>query len=129
MIDDAQVNNDRSRDYTMPPAAPMMNSQPSILGQQPPSAVPQYNATAQYMPGPEGYAPPQSTGGWGPGAPAGPQSMPMQQHPQQQQQQMQMHNHPYMPQQGMPSEMGPGPTHYNGQNGYPQGGPPPRYHL
>ncbi|XP_071686192.1 polypyrimidine tract-binding protein homolog 2-like isoform X3 [Rutidosis leptorrhynchoides] len=120
-----KINNDRSRDYTMP-AVPMMNPQPSILGQQPPSAVPQYN-TAQYMPGPEGYAAPQSmpmqqTQGWVPGppsGPAGPQSMPMQQ----------AHNHPYMPQQGMPPQMGPGPNHYNGQNGYPQGGVPPRYHL
>ncbi|KAI3712527.1 hypothetical protein L1987_71085 [Smallanthus sonchifolius] len=113
-----KVNNDRSRDYTMP-AAPMMTSQPSILGQQPPSAAPQYNAATQYMPGPEGYAaPPQSSAGWAQGPPPGPQSMPMQ-----------MHNHPYMPPQGRPSEMGLGPTHYNGQNGYPQGGVPPRYHL
>lgn len=127
------MNNDRSRDYTMP-AAPMMNTQPSILGQQPPSAAPQYNAGTQYMPGPEGYAgAPQSSAGWIPGPPAGPQSMPMQQ----------MHGHPYMPhqqqpQQGMQSP-GPVPTHFNGQNGYPQGGPPqggppqggppPRYHL
>ncbi|KAI3778178.1 hypothetical protein L2E82_07263 [Cichorium intybus] len=124
-----KVNNDRSRDYTMPAGAQMMNSQPqpSILGQQPPAGAPQYGG-AQYIPAPEGYAPQQPSGGW---APAGPQSMPM--HMQQQQQQM--HNHPYMPpphQQGMPSEMGPGPGqgHFNGQNGYPpQGGPPPpRYH-
>ena len=102
------------------PAAVQMNPQPSILGQQPPSAGPQYNP-GQYMPGPEGYAVPPSSAGWAPGPPgppAGPQSMPMQQ----------MHNHPYMPQQGMPSEMGPGPNHYNGQNGYQQGGAPPRYH-
>ncbi|XP_023728648.1 polypyrimidine tract-binding protein homolog 2 isoform X1 [Lactuca sativa] len=140
-----KVNNDRSRDYTVPAGAQMMNSQPSILGQQPPSGPPQYGGGgAQYIPAPEGYAAapaPQSSGGWAPGAPAGPQSMPMHmqqqqhQHPQQQQQQ-QMHNHPYMPHhqqqqhQGMPSEMGHGPGHYNGQNGYPpQGGPPPpRYH-
>ncbi|XP_071732615.1 polypyrimidine tract-binding protein homolog 2 isoform X2 [Rutidosis leptorrhynchoides] len=122
-----KINNDRSRDYTIP-AVPMMNPnpQPPILGQQPPSAGPQYNA-AQYMPRPEGYgAPPQATGGWvqgPPPPPAGPQPMQMQQ-------QMQMHNHPYRPQHGMPSEMGPGPNYYNGQNGYPpQGGPPPRYHL
>ncbi|KVI04630.1 Nucleotide-binding, alpha-beta plait [Cynara cardunculus var. scolymus] len=112
------VNNDRSRDYTMP-AGQIMNPQPSILGQQPPSAAPQYNG-GQYIPAPEGYAAPQSSGGWAPGAPAG--------HPMQMQMQMQMHNHPYMPQQGMPSEMGPGPTHFGGQNGFPQGGGPPRYH-
>ncbi|XP_035837468.1 polypyrimidine tract-binding protein homolog 2 isoform X3 [Helianthus annuus] len=109
-----KVNNDRSRDYTMP-AAPIMNPQPPVFGQQPPSAAPQYNATTQYMPGPEGY---QSSAGWAPGPPPpGPQSMPM-------------HSHPYMPpqQQGVQSEMGPGPTHFNGQNGYQQGGPPPRYH-
>ncbi|XP_035846126.1 polypyrimidine tract-binding protein homolog 2 isoform X2 [Helianthus annuus] len=108
-----KVNNDRSRDYTMP-AAPMMNAQPSILGQQPPSAAPQYNAANQYMPAP------QPSAGWVQGPSAGPQSMPMQQ----------MHNHQYMPQQGgmPPSEMGRGPTHFNGQNGYPQGGAPPRYH-
>nr|XP_043606098.1 polypyrimidine tract-binding protein homolog 2 isoform X3 [Erigeron canadensis] len=119
-----KVNNDRSRDYTMPAAPMMNNTQPSILGQQPPQAGPQYGAT-QYMPGPEGYAAaPQSSAGWAPGAPAGPQSMPMQM-----QQQQQMQHHPYMPQQGMPSEMGPGPTQYNGQNGYPpQSGAPPRYH-
>ncbi|XP_076956886.1 polypyrimidine tract-binding protein homolog 2-like isoform X1 [Bidens hawaiensis] len=117
-----KVNNDRSRDYTMP-AAPVMNPQPSILGQQPPSAA------TQYIPGPEGYAAaaaaphPQSSAGWvqGPPPPPGPQSMPM-------------HGHPYMPPhqpQGMQSEMGSGPApHYNGQNGYPQGGPPPpRYHI
>ncbi|KAJ0715261.1 putative RNA recognition motif domain, nucleotide-binding alpha-beta plait domain superfamily [Helianthus annuus] len=109
-----KVNNDRSRDYTMP-AAPIMNPQPPVFGQQPPSAASQYNATTQYMPGPEGY---QSSAGWAPGPPPpGPQSMPM-------------HSHPYMPpqQQGVQSEMGPGPTHFNGQNGYQQGGPPPRYH-
>nr|GEU52354.1 ATP synthase CF1 epsilon subunit, chloroplastic [Tanacetum cinerariifolium] len=50
------VNNDRSKDYTIP-AAVQMNPQPSILGQQPLSAGLQYNP-GQYMPGPEGYAVP-----------------------------------------------------------------------
>ncbi|GKD79453.1 hypothetical protein Tco_1342074, partial [Tanacetum coccineum] len=55
------VNNDRSRDYTMPTAVPM-NPQPSILGQQLPLAGPQYNP-GQYMTGPEGYAvPPRLVG-------------------------------------------------------------------
>nr|GEX05079.1 helicase and polymerase-containing protein TEBICHI [Tanacetum cinerariifolium] len=110
------VNNDRSKDYTMP-AAVQMNPQPLILGQQPSSAGLQFNL-GQYMPSPEGYAVPLGSSGWAPGPPAEPQSMPMQQ----------MHNHPYMQQQGMPSKIGPEPNHYNGQNGYHQGGAPPRYH-
>ncbi|KAI7734646.1 hypothetical protein M8C21_026334, partial [Ambrosia artemisiifolia] len=108
---EAFVNNDRSRDYTMP-AAPIMNPQPL--------AAPQYNAATQYMHAPEGYAGAPQSAGWLPGPPsAGPQSTPM-------------HSRPYVPphqQQGMQYEMGPGTrsTHFNGQNGYPQGGPPPRY--
>nr|GFC07679.1 polypyrimidine tract-binding protein homolog 2 isoform X3 [Tanacetum cinerariifolium] len=70
-----KVNNDRSKDYTMP-AAVQMNPQPSILVQQPPSTGLQYNL-GQYMPSPEGYAMPSGSAGWVPGPPAGPQSMPM----------------------------------------------------
>lgn len=115
-----KVNNDRSRDYTMPNAPMQLNTQPSILGQQPPSmggpAAHQYNG-AQFAPAPpEGHAVPQQGWGQGQGVPPGPQSMPMQ-----------MHNHPYMPPTNMPSDMGPGMMHMQGQNGYPQGGMPPRY--
>jgi polypyrimidine tract-binding protein 2 len=112
-----KVNNDRSRDYTMPNAA-MMNTQPSILGQQPPQMG--YNGPTQYGPGQghDGQGMPQSPGGWvGPG-----QSMPMH-----------MQGHPYMQQQQHPSEMGSGAMmmqqqQYHAQNGLPHaGGMPPHY--
>nr|GEY43846.1 transducin/WD40 repeat-like superfamily protein [Tanacetum cinerariifolium] len=69
------VNNDRSKDYTIP-AVVQMNPQPSILGQQPPSEGLQYNP-GQYMPGLEGYAVPLGLAGRALGPPAGPQSMSM----------------------------------------------------
>ncbi|XP_061995425.1 polypyrimidine tract-binding protein homolog 2 isoform X2 [Rosa rugosa] len=93
-----KVNNDRSRDYTIP-NIPMVNSQPSILGQQPVNmtspAAPQYGG-AQFAPTGQGMMP-QPSAGWGPTVPAVPQSMPMQ-----------MPNQPYMPSGTVPSQMGPG---------------------
>ncbi|KAL9256324.1 Polypyrimidine tract-binding protein homolog 2-like protein [Drosera capensis] len=81
-----KVNNDRSRDYTMPNPAIMVA--PSILGQQPlpvtgGAVAAPYNGM-QYAPTPEGYAGPPASASWG-------QSMPMQQQ-----------NYPYMPPGGVP---------------------------
>ncbi|GMH08916.1 hypothetical protein Nepgr_010756 [Nepenthes gracilis] len=91
-----KVNNDRSRDYTVPNTA-MLGAQPMILGQQSvpmpaAAAATQYNE-AQYAQTPEGYAGTQATPGWAPAA-AAPQSMPMQ-----------MQNYPYLP---PPSAVPPG---------------------
>ncbi|XP_050386703.1 polypyrimidine tract-binding protein homolog 2 isoform X1 [Argentina anserina] len=93
-----KVNNDRSRDYTIP-NIPMVNSQPSILGQQPvhgmSPAAPQYSG-AQFAPAGQAMMP-QPSAGWGPSIPAvPPQSMPMQ-----------MPNQSYMPSGPVPSQMGP----------------------
>lgn len=115
-----KVNNDRSRDYTLS-STPMVNSQPSILGQQP---VPMVGATANQYNGAQ-FAPPPpeqpmmhqpTAAGWGAVPPAS-QSMPM------------MGNHPYMPPGSMP--MGPGmmQMHMPGQSGMPHhhgAMPPPR---
>lgn len=95
-----QVNNDRSRDYTLPNPA-IVNPQPSILGQQPgPAAGPatsQYGAAGQYPPVSGQTMMQQATAGWGP-VHSGPPSMPIQ-----------MHSNPYMPPQGAgPYQMGPG---------------------
>ncbi|XP_057950429.1 polypyrimidine tract-binding protein homolog 2 isoform X2 [Malania oleifera] len=88
-----RVNNDRSRDYTIP-NTPMLNSQPSILGQQPvPVAGPstqQYNGT-QFAPAPDGPVAHQPSAGWGSAVSGVPPSMPMQ-----------VHNQPYMPPGSMP---------------------------
>lgn len=99
-----KVNNDRSRDYTIPNTL-VLNSQPSILGHQPVqmqgSSGYQYNG-AQYG----GAPPPQPSGGWGP------QSMPMQ-----------MQNQPYMPPGTMPLGMIP----LQSPGGVPQGTSMPPY--
>ncbi|GLT38772.1 hypothetical protein SLA2020_129980 [Shorea laevis] len=83
-----KVNNDRSRDYTIPNTA-LVNAQPSILGQQPVqmmgAAASQYNGT-QYPTNAEQAMMPQPSAGWGSAVPPVPQSMPMQ-----------MTGHPYMP--------------------------------
>ncbi|KAM1029628.1 hypothetical protein ACFX2A_043122 [Malus domestica] len=106
-----KVNNDRSRDYTIP-TIPIVTAQPSILGQQPvhqmSPAVPPYNG-AQYAPTDQAVMPQP---GWGPTVPAVPQSMPIQ-----------MHNQPYMPPGTVPissPQMGPGMMQ--------SGPPPPPYH-
>ncbi|KAL5746509.1 hypothetical protein ACOSP7_027655 [Xanthoceras sorbifolium] len=98
-----KVNNDRSRDYTIPIPA-MVNPQPSILGQQPmpmmgAPAPHQYNgAQAQFAPNPEQpMMHQQPPAGWGASGQSGPQSMPM----------MHNHHHPYMPPGSMP-QMAPG---------------------
>ncbi|KAL0304386.1 UNVERIFIED_CONTAM: Polypyrimidine tract-binding protein2 [Sesamum radiatum] len=83
-----KVNNDRSRDYTIP-SIPAMSAQPSILGQQPyPMGGPgahAYNGT-QYAPVPDSRGVPPPSAGWNSAVPSIPQSMPMQ-----------MHNYPYGP--------------------------------
>ncbi|KAG4392927.1 hypothetical protein AAZX31_04G218600 [Glycine max] len=81
-----KVNNDRSRDYTIP-NTPAVNVQPSILGQQ---SVPMMGPPQQPYNG--------SQAGWGTAPPATTvQSMPMQ-----------MHNNVYMPSGTMPQQMAPG---------------------
>ncbi|KAB2596786.1 polypyrimidine tract-binding protein-like protein 2 [Pyrus ussuriensis x Pyrus communis] len=108
-----KVNNDRSRDYTIP-TIPIVTAQPSILGQQPvhqmSPAVPPYNG-AQYATTDQAVMP-QPSAGWGPTVPAVPPSMPIQ-----------MHNQPYMPPGTMPvssPQMGPVMMQ--------SGPPPPPYH-
>ncbi|OIT19151.1 polypyrimidine tract-binding protein -like 2, partial [Nicotiana attenuata] len=113
------VNNDRSRDYTIP-NTPMLNSQPSIFGQQLPQiggpGVHPYGAPAHYAPAP-GVAPPQHSAGWNSAAATANQGMPMQ-----------MHNHPYMPPGSVPSQMGSGVMPMHGQNGIPYSNAMPPYH-
>ncbi|KAG2709706.1 hypothetical protein I3843_05G230100 [Carya illinoinensis] len=112
-----KVNNDRSRDYTIP-NNPVVNSQPSILGQQPVSGMGptvQYNG-ATFTPTPEQPAMPQPSAGWGPGVPPMHQSMPMQ-----------MHSNPYMPPGTMLPQVAPGMMQSSIQSGMPQPSmlPPP----
>ncbi|KAK7311461.1 hypothetical protein RJT34_09616 [Clitoria ternatea] len=105
-----KVNNDRSRDYTIP-NPPVVNAQPSILGPQSvpmmgPPAQP-YNGS-QYAPMSEQAMMPQSQAGWGTAPPAVAQSMPMQ-------------NNVYMPPGTMPPQMAPGmqfPNHSTPQPTY-----------
>ncbi|KAK2390637.1 hypothetical protein P8452_27885 [Trifolium repens] len=90
-----KVNNDRSRDYTIP-LIPVVNAQPSILGQPVPMMVPpdqQYNVS-QYNPISDPAMIPQSQAGWGTAPPAVAQSMPLQ-----------MHNNIYMPPGNVPPQM------------------------
>ncbi|XP_047969721.1 polypyrimidine tract-binding protein homolog 2 isoform X2 [Salvia hispanica] len=97
-----KVNNDRSRDFTIP-NTPVLNSQPSVLGQQPYAGGPggpAYNGT-QYAPGPDPHAT-----GWNPAMP------------------QQMHNYPY----GGPPPMGQGAVPPHLQNGQPHSSPMRPYH-
>ncbi|KAG8476352.1 hypothetical protein CXB51_033249 [Gossypium anomalum] len=103
-----KVNNDRSRDYTIPNPA-MVNPQPSVLGQQPVQTMGhQYNGT-QYAPGVQQQQPtmpPQPSAGWGSSA-VSPMPQPM------------MNNHnPYIPPASMP-QMTPGMMQMPGQGGIP----------
>ncbi|KAI4307141.1 hypothetical protein L6164_030358 [Bauhinia variegata] len=115
-----KVNNDRSRDYTIP-NAPVVNSQPSLLGQQPVTMmgappVQQYNGV-QYAPTHEQHVVPQPAVGWGTSVPAAPQSMPPQ-----------MHSHPYMPPPGpMPPQMAPGMMQFPSNNTLPHTTTMPTY--
>ncbi|KAK4384872.1 Polypyrimidine tract-binding protein2 [Sesamum angolense] len=113
-----KVNNDRSRDYTIP-SIPAISAQPSILGQQPyPMGGPgahAYNGT-QYAPVPDPRGVPPPSAGWNSAVPSIPQSMPMQ-----------MHNYPYGPPTGGPA-MGHGLMATHGQNGVPHSSPMPPYH-
>jgi len=91
-----QVNNDRSRDYTMPAAPPpVMNVQPLVSGQQqaPMTGPPaQHYNTAQYAPNNNQNFIPQNQPGWGT---APPHAM-----------QQRMQNNPYMPPGTMPPQNG-----------------------
>ncbi|KAE8717471.1 Polypyrimidine tract-binding protein-like protein 1 [Hibiscus syriacus] len=114
-----KVNNDRSRDYTVPNPA-MVNPQPSVFTQQPIQtmgpAAHQYNGT-QYGPGVgQPMMPPQPSAGWTSGVPGVPQSTPVQ-----------MTNHPYMPPASMP-QMTPGTMQMpGGYSGIPPAGSVPPY--
>lgn len=93
------------------PNAPMLNAQPSLLGQQPPTHPmagpgPQQYSSSQFPP-PQGHGMPQHSAGWGPSS--APQSTPLQ-----------MHNHPYM----QPANMAPGMMQFHSQNGLPRAMPP-----
>ncbi|CAL5204023.1 unnamed protein product [Lathyrus oleraceus] len=93
-----KVNNDRSRDYTIP-ITPVVNLQPSILGQpvsMTGAPAQQYNGS-QYTPVSDPGMIPQPQAGWGTAPPAVAQSMPMQ-----------MYNNTYMPPGNMPPQMPPG---------------------
>ncbi|KAI5405657.1 hypothetical protein KIW84_052426 [Lathyrus oleraceus] len=93
-----KVNNDRSRDYTIP-ITPVVNLQPSILGQpvsMTGAPAQQYNGS-QYTPVSDPAMIPQPQAGWGTAPPAVAQSMPMQ-----------MYNNTYMPPGNMPPQMPPG---------------------
>lgn len=115
------MNNDRSRDYTIP-NVPMMNSQPSVMGQQPPPVggpvVHPYNGPTQYAPATQGFGAPQhSAAGWNSPVGSAPPQMPMQKH-----------NHHYsMPASG-PPQMGHEMMPMHGQNGLPHSGGMPPYH-
>ncbi|XVE64343.1 hypothetical protein DITRI_Ditri07aG0094000 [Diplodiscus trichospermus] len=113
-----KINNDRSRDYTIPNPA-MINPQSSIVGQQPVQtmgpAAHQHNGT-QYAPGLEQpMMPAQPSAGWASGVPAVPQSMPVQ-----------MTNHSYMPPASMP-QMTPGMMQMPGHSAVPPAGTVPPY--
>ncbi|KAL1824052.1 hypothetical protein ACET3Z_010830 [Daucus carota] len=108
-----KVNNDRSRDYTIP----MLSTQPSILGQLPPamvsSGVPLYNGS-HYASAHQGHPVHPPSSGWSAGPPAVPQPM-----------LGQMHNPQYMPPASMPSEYGHQMMH--SPNGFQNAGTYPRY--
>ncbi|TYJ22140.1 hypothetical protein E1A91_A08G107100v1 [Gossypium mustelinum] len=119
-----KVNNDRSRDYTIPNPA-MVNPQPSTLGQQPVQAMGgpaahQYNG-APYASGlQQPTMLPQPSGGWTSTVPAvAQQSMPVQM----------SNHHPYIPPSSMP-QTNPGMMRMPGQGGVPPdaaGGAMPPY--
>lgn len=118
-----KVNNDRSRDYTIPIHAVIQPS--SILGQQPTGPMPGPGAPPPYNGGQ--YPGPPSSGGWG-APPQGPHHM-----------QMPMQNYQYMPPgaappgppgtmppgSAPPGSMQPGSMHMQNPNGLPQ---PPAMH-
>ncbi|KAJ6969767.1 polypyrimidine tract-binding protein [Populus alba x Populus x berolinensis] len=109
-----KVNNDRSRDYTIPNNV-MVNPQPSILGQQPVAThgPPSHLYTgAQFAPTTEHSMIPQPSSGWATGFPPAPNSMPGQ-----------MNNNPYVPPGTMPPQMG------NGMMQMPSHGGPPHTHA
>ncbi|XP_054799480.1 polypyrimidine tract-binding protein homolog 2 isoform X1 [Prosopis cineraria] len=105
-----KVNNDRSRDYTISNAPPVVDTQPPILGQHP---VPmgghavQYNGV-QYAPGPEQPVMHQPQSGWATAAPPVPQSMPPH-----------MQNNHYMPPGSMAPPMAPGMMQYPSHSSLP----------
>lgn len=119
-----KVNNDRSRDYTVPNLH-LLNTQPSILGQQPGQEQPSFpmpGHTAPVYGGPQ-YAPAsnevsgaQPVAGWGMSNPGVPQPM-GHQYP----------NNTYMPPGIMPYNMHSTMMQAPGQNGQPPGPAMPPY--
>jgi hypothetical protein len=108
-----QVNNDRSRDYTIPNTV-MMNPQPSILGQQP---VATHGPPAHTYPGAQHHQMmPQPSAGWATGGPPVPHSMPAQ-----------MNNNPYLPPGTMPPQMGHGMMQMPNHGGLPHAPAMPPY--
>lgn len=119
-----QVNNDRSRDYTIPIHGTIQP--PSILGQQPTGPMP--GATGAPLYNGAQYPGPPPSGGWAAAGP--PQHMPTQM-PMQNYQYMQPGAPPpgppgTMPPGSMPPDMGPGSMHMQNPNGLsqPPGMPP-----
>ncbi|KNA07236.1 hypothetical protein SOVF_173630 [Spinacia oleracea] len=106
-----KVNNDRSRDYTVPIHGGMIQS--SILGQQPPGGGPMQggNAPPPYNGG-QYPGPPPPSGGWAP-----PQHMHMQMPMQNYQYNMQPGHGATPP--GPPGTMPPGPMHMQNPPGMP----------
>ncbi|KAI5568327.1 hypothetical protein POPTR_012G029300v4 [Populus trichocarpa] len=108
-----KVNNDRSRDYTIPNTV-MMNPQPSILGQQP---VATHGPPAHTYPGAQHHQMmPQPSAGWATGGPPVPHSMPAQ-----------MNNNPYLPPGTMPPQMGHGMMQMPNHGGLPHAPAMPPY--
>ncbi|XP_073035315.1 polypyrimidine tract-binding protein homolog 2-like isoform X2 [Primulina eburnea] len=109
-----KVNNDRSRDYTIP-STPVLNAQHSNLQQQPYSVGgpgPHIYSGPQYASAPVHAVPPHSAG-WNPTMH---QSTPMQ-----------MHNYPYAPATRSPA-WSHGMISPHGQNSLPRSSPMPPYH-
>lgn len=101
------------------PNPAMVRPQPSILGQQPVAAhVPPAHpyAGAQFAPTTEHQMMPQHSGGWAPGVPPVPHSIPSQ-----------MNNHPYLPPGTMPPQMGPGMMQMANHGGLPHAPAMPPY--
>uniref|UniRef100_A0A2P2LWF6 Polypyrimidine tract binding protein n=3 Tax=Rhizophora mucronata TaxID=61149 RepID=A0A2P2LWF6_RHIMU len=110
-----KVNNDRSRDYTVPNTA-MVNTQPSILGQQPiQTPGPTHPYSGPFVPTTEHSVMPHPSG-WATGVPPVPHSMPMQ-----------VNSHPYSQPGAMPPQMGPGMMQMAPQGGLPHPAMMPPY--
>ncbi|XP_042505664.1 polypyrimidine tract-binding protein homolog 2-like [Macadamia integrifolia] len=100
-----QVNNDRSRDYTLPGTA-IYNTPPSVLGQQPVQMVFPAATQYQFAPATDGIMGARPLAGWAPALASIPQPMPNH-----------LSNNAYMLPAVLPPEMGIGATQF--QSGQP----------